>query len=100
MPVDHPDRQAITEEVHARPVDIIDGPARVRRLVFVTDPQGGTEALIGRFNGFCASHGIDQIPRGVRQTGFTVGPRAVTWEFHTEFVTITWRAALSDVENW
>ena len=99
MPVDHPDRQAITEELHARPVDIIDGVARVRRLVFVT-PDGGGDAPIARFNAFCAAHNIEPMPRGVRQTGFTVGTRAVTWEFHTEFVTITWRAPLGDAENW
>ncbi len=100
MPVDHPDRQAITEELHARPVDIMDGVARVRRLVFVTTPQGGSEALIARFNAFCLAHDIEPMPRGVRQTGFTAGPRAVTWEFHTEFVTITWRGPLADAENW
>jgi uncharacterized membrane-anchored protein len=99
MPVDHPDRQAIAEELHARPVDIIDGEARVRRLVFVTDPQGN-DALIGRFNAFCAAHGIEPMPRGVRQTSYSVGARAVTWEFHTEFVTITWRGPVGDPDNW
>jgi uncharacterized membrane-anchored protein len=100
MPIDHPDRQAITEELHARPVDIIDGPARVRRLVFVTIAPGGLEALIARFDTFCAANGIAAMPRGVRQTSFAAGDRAVTWEFHTEFVTITWRGPLSDPENW
>lgn len=99
MPVDHPDRQAITEELHARPVDIIDGPARVRRLVFVVEAQRGIETLIGRYNAFCAAHDIEPMPRGVRQTSFAAGPRAVTWEFHAEFVTITWRAPLDDGEN-
>lgn len=100
MPIDHPDRQAITEELHARPVDIIDGPARVRRLVFVTGAPRGLEALIGRFNAFCTAQGIEPMPRGVRQTSFAGDARAVTWEFHTEFVTITWRAPLGDPENW
>ncbi len=100
MPVDHPDREAITEELHARPVDIIDGPARVRRLVLVVASPGGVEALISRYNAFCTGHGIDPVPRGVRQTGFIAGARAVTWEFHTEFVTITWRAPLDDPESW
>lgn len=35
-----------------------------------------------------------------RQTSFTAGPRSVTWEFHAEFVTITWRAESRDRENW
>ena len=100
MPVNHPDRQAITEELHARPVDILDGPARVRRLVFVTPPQGGTEALIGRFNGICTAHDIEPMPRGVRQTSFVTGELHVTWEFHNEFVTITWRGPLEDPDNW
>lgn len=100
MPVDHPDRQAITEELHARPVDFIDGEARVRRLVFVAATPGGMETVIARFNAFAASHTIEPMARGVRQTGFVAGARAVTWEFHTEFVTITWRAPLDDGENW
>ena len=100
MPASHPDRQAITEELHARPLDIIDVPARVRRLVFVTPPQGGVEALLGRFEAFCAASGIDTLAAGERQTGFVSGPYAVTWEFHTEFVTITWRAPVSDPHNW
>jgi uncharacterized membrane-anchored protein len=100
MPVDHPDRQAITEEIHARPIDIIDGPARLRRLVFVADPADGMETLVARYNGFCAAGGIEPLSRGVRRAGFMVGERAVTWEFHTEFVTITWRAPLADRENW
>lgn len=100
MPVDHPDREAITEELHARPVDIVDGQARVRRLVLVIATPGGVEALIGRYNAFSAARGIAPIPRGVRQASFVVGARAVTWEFHTEFVTITWRAPLDDSENW
>lgn len=100
MPVDHPDRKAITEELHARPVDIIEGPARVRRLVFVIEPQGGADALIGRFNAFCKRRDIDPLPRGLRQTSFVTDARAVTWEFHTEFATITWRAVPDDAENW
>lgn len=100
MPIDHPDRQAITEELHARPVDIMESASRVRRLVFVTDAQAGSEALIARFNAFCSARDIAPMPRGVRQAGFAAGPRAVTWEFHTEFVTITWRGPPGDTQNW
>jgi uncharacterized membrane-anchored protein len=100
-PADHPDRQAITQELHARPVDMVEGPARVRRLVFVLPPRPGeTEALVDRFGVFCADNGIAVTALGVRQTSFTTAARAVTWEFHTEFVTVSWRAALDDPENW
>ena len=100
-PIDHPDRQAVTAELHARPVDLIEAVCRVRRLVFVTSPrQEDSEALFRRFAEFCAAHQIEAMPRGVRQTSFVAGPRAVTWEFHTEFVTLTWRAPLNDSESW
>ena len=100
MPTDHPDRQAITEELHARPIDIVAAETRVRRLVFVAGAPSGLDALITRFNAFSAARGLEQMPRGVRQTLFATGDRVVTWEFHTEFVTITWRAPLDDAENW
>ncbi|HZY68330.1 MAG TPA: DUF3422 domain-containing protein [Devosia sp.] len=100
MRADHPDRQAITEELHARPVDILDGPARVRRLVFVAGDPRAVDTAMEEFARFAASQGIEPMPHGVRQTSFPIGVRTVTWEFHTEFITVTWRSPLSDRENW
>ena len=97
----HPDRQAIMAELHARPVDIIEDVTRVRRAVFVL-PQDkmAMEALIGRFRAFCAKVALPDPSSDERQFTFTVGARVVTWEFHNEFVTITWRAPPDDWENW
>jgi uncharacterized membrane-anchored protein len=101
QPPVHPDREAIMAELHARPVDIIEDTTRVRRVVFVVPPgEGAMEAIIGRFRLYGAGAGIGEPPRDVRQFSFSTGTRAVTWEFHTEFVTITWRTSLSDKENW
>lgn len=100
-PLEHPDRRAIMAEVHARPVEILDGVARVRRLVFIIPSRpGAMEASFDRFAAYCATAGHPPPAPGTRQHGFVTAERQVTWEFHTEFVTITWRAALTDKENW
>ena len=101
LPVDHPYRAAIMDEVHARPVEIIADVCRLRRLVFILPAEAGAmPRVFQRFAGFCAETGIP-VPRpGDRQHSFATVARHVTWEFHTEFVTITWRTDLADRQNW
>jgi uncharacterized membrane-anchored protein len=97
----HPDRHAIMAELHARPVDIIEDVTRVRRAVFVLPQEkAAMAALVGRFRAFCAEVALPDPSGDERQFTFTVGPRVVTWEFHNEFVTVTWRAAPDDWDNW
>lgn len=88
------------DEVHARPVDIIKATCRVRRLVFVMPGRAGavTDAL-GRFAAFCSTAGHAVPTPDSRQHGFVAGNQQVTWEFHTEFVTVTWRGNLGDKET-
>ena len=57
-------------------------------------------AALGRFAQFCAAAGIPVPAAETRQHSFERGNRAVIWEFHTEFVTITWRAEPGDDVNW
>lgn len=97
----HPDRDAIMAELHARPVDIIEDTTRVRRVVFVVPRRpGAMDELVERFRHFCVGSEVPPPEPDVRQFSFTRGAHAVTWEFHTEFVTITWRSALTDKDNW
>lgn len=96
---DHPFRRAIMDEVHARPVEIIDGPCRIRRVALMLPPvAGATARLMERFEQFAATAGISA--GSSRQRSFQVGTRHVTWEFHTEFITVTWRSTLDDKQNW
>lgn len=98
---DHPYRAAIMDEVHARPVDIIPQTCRLRRLVFVMPAEAGAMMGVFRsFEAFCAGIGVAMPGPATRQHSFTTPHRHVTWEFHTEFVTVTWRSALNDGENW
>lgn len=100
-PHEHPHRDAALAEIHARPVDLIDAEARVRRLVFTVDPQSGAMTkTIARFLAFAADLDVSPNEAGARRYVFTTPLRQVTWEFHTEFVTITWRAARHDDTNW
>jgi uncharacterized membrane-anchored protein len=101
QPADHPYRTAIMDEVHARPVEIVPDTCRLRRLVFVMPPRvGTTQRVLQRFAAFCAGVGAPEPDISDRQHSFTTPSRHVTWEFHTEFVTITWRSELTDKQNW
>ncbi len=97
---DYPFRQQILDEVHARPVEPVPARARVRRLVLVVPAEtGGVGAALARFCDWCDRSGLVR-PRNKdsRQHSFAAGSRQVTWEFHTEFVTVTWSAAPDDAD--
>lgn len=101
IPPDHPERGALMAEVHARPVEIVPALCRVRRVVLVMPPEAGSmQRAFERFAAFRRAGGADIPQSGSRQYMFDSAQRSVTWEFHTEFVTITWRAPLLDAENW
>lgn len=100
-PIDHPDRGAIMDEVHARPVEIVPDVCRLRRLVFVLPAEVGVTLRVFRnLSGFCSRIGASVPGPGNRQHSFETAMRHVTWEFHTEFVTVTWRSGLTDRDNW
>lgn len=100
-PQDHPFRLAIMDEVHARPVDIVPEKARVRRVVFVMPPEpGALGAALQRFGQFCADNGLARPEAESRQHSIETPTRAATWEFHTEFVTITWRSTPENDAVW
>lgn len=98
--IDHPYRAAIMDEVHARPIDIVPETGRLRRLVFVMPAEAGAMMRVFRsYEAFCVEAGIEGPGATDRQHSFNTPGRHVTWEFHTEFVTVTWRSGLSDWEN-
>lgn len=98
---EHPFRDAVLAELHARPVDLAEADIRVRRLILTVPTRSGAmRATIARYRQFAAANGYRLPPEGARQYSFETADRQVTWEFHTEFITITWQSALTDAVNW
>jgi uncharacterized membrane-anchored protein len=98
---DHPYRQAIIDEVHARPVELVPELARVRRLVFAVAANAAAMAkLHDRFIAALPALQGSVPATETRQYSFSHAKRAASWEFHTEFVTVTWWAGSDDMEDW
>ncbi|HHY51189.1 MAG TPA: DUF3422 domain-containing protein [Alphaproteobacteria bacterium] len=98
---DHPHRSAVQNEVHARPVAFVAVPARVRRVALLLPQEPhAVEDAHRRFAAWCRAASIPAPPLGARQHGFAAAGHQVTWELHTEFVTLTWIAPPDDADNW
>ncbi|WP_171015692.1 DUF3422 domain-containing protein [Devosia sp. FKR38] len=94
---DHPDRSALMDEVHARPIDLIEATCRVRRLVIIMPDRAGAMAeAFAQFARHCDHLDLPPPAPHARQHGFTRDGLAITWEFHTEFLTVTWRGPLAE----
>ena len=79
-PSEHPQRLLLYGEVHARPPEPIQAPARLSYLVLLGN--GNPEAL----NGLCARYGVDHQPaQGATHFSADLGPFRVRYERHTEF---------------
>lgn len=99
--LDHPFRQAVLDEVHARPIEFVACPARVRRVALLLPHSPNAVAEAHRlFSEWCAEAGHACPAAHARQHSYDAGGRHVTWELHTEFVTLTWAGLLNDQENW
>ncbi len=95
----HPDHDAVLAELHARPIDLVAPRIRVRRIVLLPPRGTGISRTIERFRGFLDAQGYATPDRDSRQFKFETATRAVIWEFHTEFITVTWTAPLNDTVN-
>lgn len=97
---EHPYRDAVLAELHARPVELVETNMRVRRLVLAVPTRSGAmRAAIARFEDFAKAKGYAVNNEGGRQFQFQTAERMVSWEFHTEFITLTWYSSLTDAEN-
>lgn len=97
---DHPYRSTIREEVHARPVVLIPEACRLRRLVFLPEPGHPKVAdLLATLGGWCGLRGLPVPEAHTRQHTFARrgdNRFSVTFEFHNEFVSLTWSSAPGD----
>lgn len=88
---EHPQRKLILGEVHARMVQAINCNSTINRIAF--EIGHSNENLVKARNAFvdwCHTNNIEPPEPESRQHRFEHNNRMVSWELHTEFVTITW----------
>ena len=98
---DLPARAAVLGEVHARPVEFVPCPARIWRVALLL--RRAPEAVADshrRFAAWCETVGAPAPAATTRQHSFDAAGKHITWELHTEFVTLTWASTLDDKDNW
>ncbi len=88
LPANHPLRQALNDEVHARPPEPMQAPSRLSYLALLTDPAQRDAA----YRALCALAGRYAAPlpaEGANHYSADLGPFRLKWERHSEFVRYT-----------
>ena len=91
LPPNHPQRVAMTAELHARPFLPVSAPAQGIQLAFkpVDDRVRDTGSHRDHLDALLAHHGAPPAPPDVQHYYAEVGRVRVKWEQHTEFVSYT-----------
>jgi uncharacterized membrane-anchored protein len=91
----------IHAEMHARPVMPITAPVRVRRAAFISSRDGRDIPKVQqRIIAWLTERHAAPADVSIRQYSVEAGGHGVTFELHSEFVTITWTSAPDDWEAW
>jgi uncharacterized membrane-anchored protein len=85
---DHPLREAVTAELHARTFDPLRAPARVAHLAYLCGERG-TGRQVQYLKRLLAHFGTDAPAEVGQQLAVDLGGLWLRWERHTEFVTYT-----------
>ncbi|WP_037301794.1 DUF3422 family protein [Rubritepida flocculans] len=92
----HPQREALTGELHARPAVPIKAPARLSRLAMVAPDRAAEEAHLAAL---CAWHGVAPPAPGATWFMADFGAFRLRFERHTEFTGWNFLAAGADPER-
>ena len=87
LPVDHPLRRELANEVHARPPVVVPSPAVASTLALIGAPDGD---LLAPLRELASRFGVtlDAAP-GAQHVVLQLGELRVKWERHTEFLSYT-----------
>jgi uncharacterized membrane-anchored protein len=85
---DHPLRQELATEIHARPHGLLRAPARISHIAVISD-ESGAETDHAHLAALCETLGAEPPPPGATHYAGGVGPFRLKWERHTEFTTYT-----------
>lgn len=90
---DHPLRARILEEMHARPYAPISAPRCILRQAFLCDQTSSASAAHDKFANWCTQQNIKPPQDNARHHSVTFENTKLTWERHTEFISLTWDCA-------
>jgi uncharacterized membrane-anchored protein len=80
----HPQREELVRELHARPSDPLRAPMRISQIT-VLSGEHGAETDHAHFSALCARKGGSAPAAGAKQHIAEFGGLTVKWERHTEF---------------
>ena len=94
LPLQHPQRTALHNEIHARPPEAMSAPLAISHVVMVCD-AAGRDASRAHVAALLRDHHLAQPDAHSTHIRMDVGPFRLRWEMHTEFVTYTFMRALA-----
>lgn len=87
---DHPLRQQLSAEAHARPFMAVEPPARISHLALIGQDELAAHDRLARL---CAAFAVPPPVAEANHFATDLGPLRLKWERHTEFATYTFFAA-------
>lgn len=90
--IDHPFRDNILAEMHARPFVSLATPRTILRQAFLCAPSSTPQHDLQAFSDWCGQNDLRLPPDESRHHSVTIDDIQLTWERHSEFVTLTWDA--------
>lgn len=94
MQIQHPQRVALHNEIHARPPEAMEVPLSISHVVMVCD-AAQREASWAHMATLARDHHMAPPDAGSTHVRLDLGPYRVRWELHTEFVTWTFMRRLN-----
>lgn len=86
---EHPLRDRVLAEVHARPFVPIEGSKRILHFAFMTDHDEAAKARAALAD-FCLARACPPPPPDAKQHRVELHAAVLRWELHAEFATYTW----------
>jgi uncharacterized membrane-anchored protein len=88
LPNDHPDRRLLADEVHARPPEPLNTPARATHIALMVSPEQRALEL-SHLRGLCARFGVEGPDPDTIYFVTDLGDLRLKWERHGEFSSYT-----------
>jgi uncharacterized membrane-anchored protein len=88
LPMDHPERRLLSDEVHARPPEALSAPMRASHIALILPPE--RRALeIAHLEALCVMYGVAAPAPDATQYTVDLERLRLKWERHGEFSTYT-----------